>query len=193
MSPLSPTAGMGTYAGHSSRENCSTLAGTDLLSPYNIVNSLIPACLCSLLLTRSKYIHQVLLYLCLSPRISYCLILLTIPSTCGGMPCRCWSICRTFLEIKLTSFRKRNVTSTCLAPPLSHCLICWTFFDYIVVLCFFSSLKVLSSDIPEQLILTEDVFDFFFRGGGGGAGTDQKLFQGGTEFNEGSLAQNVLH
>ena len=44
MSPLSPTAGMGTYAGHSSRENCSTLAGTDLLSPYNIVNSLIPVC-----------------------------------------------------------------------------------------------------------------------------------------------------
>ena len=164
VSPLSPTAGMGTYAGHSSRENCSTLAGTDLLSPYNIVNSLIP--------TRSKYTHQVLLYLCLSPRISYHLILLTIPSTCGGMPSRCWSICRTFLEMKLPNFRKRNVTSTCLAPPLSHCLICWTFFDYIVVLCFFSSLKVLSSNIPEQLILAEDVFDFFFRGGGGG--TDQK-------------------
>ena len=118
------------------------------------------------------YTHQVLLCPCLSPRISYRLILLTIPSTCDGMPCRCWSICWTFVEMKLHSFRKRNVSSTCFAPPLSHCLICWTFIDYIIVLCFFSGLKVLSSNIPEQLILAEDVFDLyiiiFFRGGGGG-------------------------
>ena len=194
-SPLSPTAGVGTNAGHSSSENCSTLAATDLLPPYNIVNSLIPVCV---LYPNCTHL-QGLLYLCLSPRISYCLILLTIPSTCGGMPCRCWSICRTFLEMKLPSFRKRNVSSTCLAPSLSHCLIYWTFIDYIIVLCFFSGLKVLSSNIPEQLILAEDVFDLyiiiFLEGGGGVQGQIRNYSKGGggAELNEGSLAQNVLH